>query len=154
MAGLCVGRSEPGAHPQAHPSLHTCTHHAVFMPQRGRKATLPEPASCLPPFLACADYLELRSTLTDPALDPRLRGNGTIIYRHSLRVWQLPAFTLVGEFRTGELCRRAMHAQFFLQVQRVRSPWPPTQCRHAAGAVPPAGCRCALPLQPCWAFDV
>lgn len=52
--------------------------------------------------IECADYLELKSTLTDPGLDTRFRGNGTIIYRHSLRVWQLPAFTLVGEFRTGE----------------------------------------------------
>ncbi|KAL4451302.1 hypothetical protein ABPG77_009374 [Micractinium sp. CCAP 211/92] len=63
-----------------------------------------------------ADYLELKSTLTDPGLDPRFRGNGTIIYRRSLRVWQLPAFTLVGEFRTEE-----DESEGFMTVQLVGS---------------------------------
>jgi hypothetical protein len=57
-----------------------------------------------------ADYLELKSTLTGPGLDPRFVGNGTVQYRKSLRVWQLPQFTLAGEFVTGVHVLRLMAA--------------------------------------------
>lgn len=49
-----------------------------------------------------ADYVDMRSTITDPSLDAKFRGNGTIQLRRSLRVWQLPQFSLVGEFVTSE----------------------------------------------------
>ena len=32
----------------------------------------------------------------------RFRGSGKPLYRHSLRVWNLPNFTLASDFTTGE----------------------------------------------------
>lgn len=86
---------------------------------------------CLSSHMVCADYLELKSTLTDPQLDPRFRGNGTIIYRRTLRVWQLPAFDLVGEFRTGETGLR-------VQSRKRRTPVAGAGRSRAAAALPTA----------------
>lgn len=43
-----------------------------------------------------------RSTLNGRSVPPRFRGSGKTVYRHSLRVWNLPDFSPAGEFITGE----------------------------------------------------
>lgn len=43
-----------------------------------------------------------RSTLNGPSVPKRFRGDGKTVYRHSLRVWDLPNVTLASEFITGE----------------------------------------------------
>lgn len=43
-----------------------------------------------------------RSTLNGRSVPKRFRGDGKTVYRHSLRVWDLPNVTLASELITGE----------------------------------------------------
>ena len=63
-------------------------HYTAHLPPACRPAHPPAPAR--------------RSTLNGRWVPARFRGSGKTVYRHSLRVWDLPAFTLAGELVTDE----------------------------------------------------
>ncbi|PRW58602.1 MFS general substrate transporter [Chlorella sorokiniana] len=63
--------------------------------------------------LVTAEYLDYRSTLNGRSVPTQFRGSGKTLYRHSLRVWNLPDFSLASEFITADSETKGfMTAQF------------------------------------------